>query len=326
MPLFDLPEAELLQYRTSTPEPDELDSWWADRLAGSRSLAWPTRSTRYRPDAYGPTPVWDVEFAGAHGDPIRAWYIRPADSEERQVPIVVTFVGNGGGRGVPANHLALPAAGFASLVMDTRGQGGNWTIGATGDRTRGADGPEYPGFMTRGIADPKDYYYTRLMVDAARAVDVAAELPGVDADRIGVAGASQGGGLALAAAALSTTRVKVCHADVPFLCDLQRAVNISPTEPYSEIAHFLAQHVESVVSALDTLRYVDCALLARRITADCLLSVGLMDTVCPPSTVFAAYNEITAPKQIAVYPFGVHAVAHLHAERALVHLQEMFAR
>lgn len=325
MPHFDLPEPDLVHYRTATPEPEQLDQWWAEQLAATRAEAWPTRSTRYRAEAYGPTPVWDVEFAGAHADPIRAWYIRPAGSEGRDVPVVVTFVGYGGGRGVPADHMALPAAGFAHLVMDTRGQGGRWTIGATGDRSRSNDGPEFPGVMTRGISDPESYYFTRLYLDAARAVDVAGELPGTDPTRIAVSGASQGGGLALAAAALSTDRVKVCHADVPFLCDFWRAVTLSPTAPYSEIADFLAQHVDSVSAAMNTLRYVDNALLAKRITADCLLSVGLMDTVCPPSTVFAAYNEITAPKQIAVYPFGVHATPHLHAERALLHFQEALA-
>jgi cephalosporin-C deacetylase len=88
------------------------------------------------------------------------------------------------------------------------------------------------------------------------------------------------------------------------------------------VADFLAQHVDHVEAALDTLRYVDCALLARRIRAECLLSVGLMDDVCPPSTVFAAYNEIPSPKQIAVYPFGVHALPNLHLERRLRFLVE----
>jgi len=77
-----------------------------------------------------------------------------------------------------------------------------------------------------------------------------------------------------------------------------------------------------IPAALDTLRYVDCALLARRITAQCLLSVGLMDTICPPSTVFAAYNEITAGKDISVHPFTGHTVPAAHVERQLRHLRD----
>ena len=95
--------------------------------------------------------------------------------------------------------------------------------------------------------------------------------------------------------------------------------------PYLEVAEFLAQHVDLVPAALDTLRYVDCALLSRRITADCLLSVGLMDQICPPSTVFAAYNAITAAKEIAVFQFGVHSVPPAHVERQLRHLRQWSA-
>ena len=108
-----------------------------------------------------------------------------------------------------------------------------------------------------------------------------------------MSGSSQGGGLALASAALVPQVVAVCHADVPFLCDIQRAITLAPDAPYTEVPEFLAHNVDLIPAALDTLRYVDCALLARRITARCLFSVGLMDTICPPSTVFAAYNEIT---------------------------------
>jgi cephalosporin-C deacetylase len=47
-----------------------------------------------------------------------------------------------------------------------------------------------------------------------------------------------------------------------------------------------------------------------------------MDNICPPSTVFAAYNEITAQKDIAVHPFSWHDVPHTHAERKLRHLRD----
>jgi cephalosporin-C deacetylase len=320
MPWYDLTESELRDYRTSTEEPEGLDEWWAQRIAEAERAAAPPTLTRHEPEAYGPIEVYDVEFSGARGDRIRAWFLRPSVGDE-PLPVCVSFIGYGGGRGVPAEHLALPAVGIASFVMDTRGQG-RWTVGATGDPGRASDGPEYPGVMTRGIARPETYYYTRLYVDAARAVSVAAALDDADPSRVAVAGTSQGGGLALAAAALRAELVVACVSNVPFLCDFRRAIGLSPAYPYKEVADFLAQHIDLVPAALDTLRYVDCALLARRITAEVLVSVGLMDEVCPPSTVFAAFNEIPSAKEIAVYPFGVHAHPTAHDERQLRFLRE----
>jgi cephalosporin-C deacetylase len=319
MPWYDLPLERLREYRTQTAEPAGLDEWWAKRLDDARALARPIELHPYQADIYQPLEVYDAEFSGAGGDRIRAWYIKPAASENP--PVVVRFIGYGGGRDVPSEHTLLPALGYALLVMDSRGQGGRWSSGATGD---GAEGPENSQVMSRGITTPEDYYYTRIFTDAALAVEAALELSG--GRKIAVSGGSQGGGLALAAAALQRDKVAVCHADVPFLCDIQRAITLAPHAPYTEIPEFLSQNVALIPQALETLRYVDCALLARRITAQCLLSVGLMDDICPPSTVFAAYNEITAAKDIAVYPYSGHDVPRIHAERQLRHLREKFPR
>ena len=316
MPWYDMPLERLREYRTETNEPDGLDDWWAKRLELARAQARPATFTPHEPDVYRPFQVFDVEFSGADGDPVRAWYIKPGGDG---APIVVKFIGYGGGRGAPSEHILLPALGYAVFVMDSRGQGGRWTFGATGD---GASGPENSQVMTRGIAAPEDYYYTRMFTDAALAVDTALELSG--GTPIAVSGASQGGGLALAAAALHRGKVAVCHADVPFLCDIRRAITLAPHAPYTEIPEFLAENVALIDTALNTLRYIDCALLARRITAASLLSVGLMDVICPPSTVFAAYNEITADKDIAVYPYSGHSVPRAHAEWQLRHLREKF--
>jgi cephalosporin-C deacetylase len=309
MPWFDLPLDQLREYRTATAEPHGLDQWWARRLDEAQAAARPAELTPYGEGAYAPVEVYDAEFSGAGGDRIRAWYLRPAGASTG-TPVVVTFIGYGGGRGLPAEHMLLPALGYAVFVMDTRGQGGRWTSGATD--------PANSSVMTQGITRPEDYYYTRLFTDAVRAVRTAAEL----SPRVAVAGGSQGGGLALAAAALAPELVAVCHADVPFLCDIQRGITLTGAAPYSEIPEFLAHNTALADAALDTLRYIDCALLARRITAECLLSTGLMDMTCPPSTVFAAYNEITAGKDIVVNPFGTHAVPSSHIERRIRHLRE----
>ena len=320
MPWFDLPLEQMREYRTETTEPPELDLWWQLRLEEARANTREPSLTRYEADIYGPVEVYDAEFSGAGGDRIRAWYLRPADAGER-TPVVVKFIGYGGGRGLPAEHALLPALGYCVFVMDTRGQGGRWTTGATGDYPAGQrGGPENAQVMTRGISRPEEYYYTRLFTDAALAVQTASELAGVP--RVAVSGASQGGGLALATAALVPGAVAVCHADVPFLCDIQRAITLAPEAPYTEVSEFLAHQLDLIPAALDTLRHVDCALLARRITARCLLSVGLMDTIRPPSTVFAAYNEITASKDISVHPFTGHEVPGAHVQRQLRHFRD----
>jgi len=307
MPWFDLPLEQLRTYRTQTQEPPALDQWWADRIAQAQDSAQPPVLARYRPEVYAPLEVFDVEFSGARGDRVRAWYIKPAGATQT----VVKFIGYGGGRGLPVEHTLLATLGYAVFVMDTRGQGGRWSTGDTA--------PANSTVMTTDITRPEDYYYTRLFTDAARAVQTAVELG--QTAQVAVAGASQGGGLALAAAALRPDLVTVCQADVPFLCDIQRAITLAPGAPYTEIPDFLAQNTTLIPAALDTLRYIDCALLARRITAQCLLSTGLMDTICPPSTVFAAYNEITAGKDIAVYPYTRHDVPSVQLERQIEHLR-----
>jgi cephalosporin-C deacetylase len=316
VPLTDKALAELWKHTCRTAEPDDLDGFWRESLDAARAGASPARWTEYRPDVYRDVAVYDVTFSGSDGSPISGWFIHPR-RVSAPVPCLVSFIGYGGGRGVPADHMEYAAAGFAQFVMDTRGQGGNWSLGVTGDPGGGHSGAEYPGMMTRGIGAPESYYYRRLFVDAVRAVETAASHGAVDRARIGVGGGSQGGGLSLAAAALAPGLVQLCHADVPFLCDIEHAIDLAALPPYTELAEYFSQHDEAVESGLRTLAHFDCALLAKRIRARCVLSVGLMDEICPPSTVFAAYNAISSEKELAVYRFAGHTVPDMHRERRL---------
>ena len=154
--------------------------------------------------------------------------------------------------------------------------------------------------MTRGILDPRTYYYRRVIADAVRAVEAVREHPAVDASRIAVTGGSQGGGLSIAVGGLVDDLAAVMP-DVPFLCDLPRALGLADTDPYAEVARYLRVHRDEVETALETLAYFDGAILGRRATAPALFSVGLMDTICPPSTVYAAYNWYGGAREIREY-------------------------
>jgi cephalosporin-C deacetylase len=303
--------SELERYRPELDEPEDFDAFWRATLTEARECDLALRVT---PVAAGLplVEVADVTFSGFGGHPIKAWLVRPAASAigDEALPAVVGYLGYGGGRGLPVEWLAWANAGYAFLVMDVRGQGSAWSVGGeTPDPVGSA--AAFPGFMTRGILDPHDYYYRRLMTDAARAVDAVRALPGVDATRVAVAGGSQGGGLALAAAGLVDGLAAVL-ADVPFLCHYRRALDLTDSLPYQEIVQYLAVHREHEAAAFRTLAYHDCVSHARRATAPALLSVGLRDDTCPPSTVFAAYNHYGAlatdrpDTQMAVYPYNRH--------------------
>jgi cephalosporin-C deacetylase len=159
--------------------------------------------------------------------------------------------------------------------------------------------------MTRGITDPSVYYYRRVYADAVRAVDFLRTVDEVDAQAIAVTGRSQGGGLSLAVAALADG-VRAVMPDVPFLCDFPRGTQIAMKNPYLEIVRYLAVHRDHDDAALATLAYFDGAVLARRASAPALFSVALMDEICPPSTVYAAYNAYGGAKEIVTYPYNDH--------------------
>lgn len=312
MALYDLSLAELREYRPDVREPDDFDEFWADTLAEARSAG----GELVLGDVLrlAGVEITDVTFPGFGGHPIKAWYARPAGAPG-DLPCVVEVAGYGGGRGLAIEHTLWPSAGHAYVFVDTRGQGSAWGSGGDTADPIGAD-QALPGYMTRGILDPSAYYYRRVITDAVRAVDAARSLPGVDASRVMFKGASQGGGVALGVAGLVPDLAAVMP-DVPFLCHFERAVELVDTMPYGEIRQYLSVHRDVDDRAFATLSYFDGVNFAKRAAVPSLWSVSLMDEICPPSTVFAAFNwyggaSERASKQIEVYPYNGHEGGQAH--------------
>jgi cephalosporin-C deacetylase len=303
MPRFDLSLDELQSFSPTIAEPADFDGFWESTIAEARAIGGDIVVER-QASPLTTVEVYDVTFPGWGGQPIKGWFMVPAATSGR-LATVIEFNGYGGGRGFPHDKLPWVSAGYAYFFMDTRGQGSGWGSGGHTPDDAGT-GPSHPGFMTRGIENPNTYYYRRLFTDAVRAIDAVREFDRVDPDRIAIGGGSQGGAITLAAAGLVDGLVAVLP-DVPFMCNFERAVGMTDADPYGEIVRYLSVHRDLVDQSFRTLSYFDGANFATRATAPTIFSVALLDPICPPSTVFAAYNRYAgADKTIEVYQFNEH--------------------
>ena len=317
MPLIDLPLPALLTYAGRNPRPADFDAYWAAAL---RELDATDPHPELRPaTAIAPhqTEAFDLWFTGVGGARIYAKYLRPKSTSTPSTststsplkparrPAVLQFHGYSGHSGDWLDKFGWPAEGFCYAAMDCRGQGGR-----SEDSGR-VKGTTLRGHIVRGLddPDPRNLAFRQIFLDTAQLARVVMNFPEVDADRVGCFGASQGGALSLACAALEP-RIRRTAPVFPFLCDYQRVWEMDlAKEAYEELRTFFRafdpRH-EREAEIFTKLGYIDCQHLAPRIQAEVLMFTSLMDTICPPSSQFAAYNKITAPKNYVLYPDFTH--------------------
>jgi cephalosporin-C deacetylase len=304
MPSIDMPLEQLRQYKPTLYRQEDFQSFWETTLSASDKQPLNAELIPFDLPARG-LECFAVRFDGFGGGRLAGWYLRP-DSRGK-CPGLCVYHGYSGRGPRPLDLISLATQGICVLSMDCRGQNG-----------QSQDAAIYPeghhnGWMTVGIRDPRTYYYRYVYADAVRALELLAHREEVNADRLAITGVSQGGGLTLAVAALSRKPV-LALPDIPFLCDYRRSIQIAPVGPYPEITAFLKAFPHLYEQALRTLSYFDCLNLAPWITCRTVVSNGLWDDICPPSSIYGVYNHITAEKQMEVYPFHKHEVAYEHNE------------
>ena len=297
MPLVDLPLDALLTYEGRNPKPDDFDAYWDRALAelGATDPA-PTLTPVALPIDWAE--AFDLTFTGAGGARIYAKLLRPKGKQA--CPAVLQFHGYSMHSGEWTEKLGLVANGVVVAAMDCRGQGGR------SEDPGGVQGTTLRGHVIRGLEDHEDrLYYRNVFLDTAQLARVVMAMPEVDEARVGATGASQGGGLTLACAALEP-RIKRIAPWYPFLCDYLRVWEMDlDVSAYEELRAFFRMRDprhERHDEFFNRLGYIDLQHLAPRIRAETLMGMGLMDTVTPPSTCYAAFNKIPAPKRVALYP------------------------
>ncbi|THF78389.1 alpha/beta fold hydrolase [Cohnella fermenti] len=301
MPLVDMPLEKLKEYQGISPRPEDFDEYWERALEEMRALD--PQLTIEPAEFQAPfADCFHLTFTGVRGARIYAKYIRPKNVQGPH-PAVVQFHGYSGHSGDWSSKLGLAAHGYTVVSMDVRGQGGR------SEDTGGVKGNTLRGQIIRGLSDdPDNLLFRHIFLDTAQLAGIVMGLPEVDETRVAAMGGSQGGGLTLACAALEP-RIKLLAPVYPFLSDYRRVWQMDlAKDAYEELRLYFRSFDplhEGEDDIFRRLGYIDVQYLAPRIRGEVMMAVGLMDTITPPSTQFAAYNKITAEKQLVVYPdFG----------------------
>ncbi|MFO7637411.1 MAG: acetylxylan esterase [Clostridia bacterium] len=302
MPLVDKPLKELKTYMGISPCPADIDGYWNRALEEMKAVK-PEVEVKKASFQWEGIKCYDMHFTGVRNGNIYSRLLVPQKSDKK-TPALIRFHGYHGNTQDWSQYLAFALSGFTVAAMDVRGQGGLSSDGAS------YKGSTIKGHIIRGLDDdPQNLAFRHIFLDAAQLTGIIMSIDEVDERRVGCYGGSQGGGLALACAALEPriSRVVSLH---PFLSDYQRVWEMDLViQAYEEIGYhfrnFDPGH-DRENEIFHTLGYIDVKNIVKRISGKVLMGTGLMDTICPPSSVFAAYNNIRSEKQMKVYPDFKH--------------------
>jgi cephalosporin-C deacetylase len=322
MNYIDMPLDELRVYKPAQTKELDFEMFWerTKRESKGQPLNAEVIAVNYPVEQVN---IFEVYYDGYKNSRIHGRLILPRDASKiNKVPAMICYHGYNYNNQVYSNAFKYSLLGYAVFLAEVRGQN------VKSPDQNCYDNGGACGWMTLGINNPENYYFRYVFMDSVRAVDYMLQREDIDTSRIAVEGGSQGGGLSLAVGALAP-EVKVVMADIPFLCHYRRAVRMALESPYMEIAHFF-RIFDSLHKTEDeiysTLSYFDNLNLASYIKADTMVSIGLEDTICPPSTSFAAFNHIDAIKELRVYPDFPHGGFNQQEEEKLFFIKEHFDR
>lgn len=240
----------------------------------------------------------ELFFLSLDNERIHVRYLYPKSKTAKKCPALIKF--HGYTKHSDDWYLLLPyvAAGFHVFAMDCRGQGGLSTDMHGGDTLSG--------HIIRGLGYSRsEMQYRNIFLDAVALVRIIQSNDTIDGGRICLIGDSQGGAIALATAALVPTIRKI-SVRYPFLCDIQRTYEMGLGNiAYQELRDYIRQkdpRHEKFESIFTQLGYIDMINFAEYIRSDVLLTTGLEDDFCPPSTQYAMYNRLKSKKNVVLYP------------------------
>lgn len=295
--MIDMPLNALREYKGTNPCPADFNEFW-DKAIEKMHNVNPNISLTESDFKCSFADCYDLYFTGVGNARVYAKILKPKHIKEN-VPVIMTFHGHHGNSGDWSDKLNFVAAGFIVAAMDCRGQAGKSVD--TGSET----GTGMYGTFGRGLdKEPEELLMHKIFLDAAELANILIDMPEVDKNRIYAWGGSQGAALTVAVAALEP-RVSKIAIQYPFLSDYKRVWEMNyDYGDYDDIAKFLRSYDplhKKQDEIFTKLGYIDVHNMATRVQAKTLMAISMMDTVCPPSTQFAVYNNLNCEKELELY-------------------------
>jgi cephalosporin-C deacetylase-like acetyl esterase len=276
-----------LQIKPSLPAPADFDEFWA---AQKRKLADVPINARLTPvkSAVASVECFDLQ-AGSVGAPVSGYFARPAGAKPKSLPAILTVHG----AGVRGSNLGA-AAGWAKeglLALDINAHG--IPNGKPAEFYAALGQGELKEYTRRGRESRETVYFLGMFLRLVRAIDFLTAQAEWDGRTVVVHGTSQGGYQSLVAAGLDP-RVTFFAAGVPAGCD-HTGCAVGRVNGWPK---FIPTGEKPDPKVLEAVRYYDAVNFAARTKAAGIVTVGFIDTTCPPTSVYAAFNAVAGRKEI----------------------------
>jgi len=309
-----------LELKPSLPVPDDFDQFWADQ---KRKLAEVKLESKLTPVT---SPAKDVEAFDVQvdclGKPVSGYFGRPKNARPKSLPAIL-FVHGAGVRSSNLGSTNWAAQEGGMLAMDINAHG--IPNGQPAEFYTALNDGELKDYRSIGRKDREQCYFKGMFLRMVRAIDFLAAQPEWDGKTMIVYGSSQGGFQALVAAGLDERVTFIC-AGVPAGCD-HTGVAVNRINGWPKIVPLDAQGKPDE-EVLQVSRYFDCVNFAAR--AKCkgaAVTVGFIDTTCPATGIYAAYNALPVAKAIHADAWAGHtntpAASKFMQEAAYKHVREM---
>ena len=264
-------------YRCQVIKPEDFNEFWGLVLDELSSIELNVNCEKDELRSDSKVTVYQIFYDSLDHVRISGWYSVP-NTPVNRLPAILLVPGYQSDPPIPKDW---SAKGYACLSVNPRGK----------VRSRSQFDPGYPGLLTHRIVDKNTYSYRGFYADAWRGIDFLLSRGEVDSERIGVAGSSQGGGLAITTSAMRK-EIKAASAGAPYLCGFMDAIELTDTYPYQEINDYLRTYPDRLEEVESTLAYFDGISFADQIDCPIIVNLGLQDNVCPPETGYALFETI----------------------------------